>query len=74
MPKGIYYTKEFRSLIYINHVQNDETPNFIMARCLSDHPNNQISLKNLKSICNRLSHDPGFAGDYLLGAKTYGKS
>ena len=47
MPKGIYYTKEFRSLIYINHVQNDETPNFIMARCLSDHPNNRISLKNI---------------------------
>ena len=36
MPKGIYYTKEFRSLIYINHVQNDETPNLI------DHPNNRM--------------------------------
>lgn len=71
MPSGIYYTKEFRSLIFIsNHVQHGETPNFIMDRCLSDHPNNRVSLKYIKIICHRLSHDPALAGDYLLGAKT----
>lgn len=74
MPSGKYYPKEFRHLIYQNHVEFGLEPQFIMDHCLDrTNPDNAISLRYLTEICVNL-HDPAFAADYLNGAKTYNKT
>lgn len=75
MPKGKYYELVWRALIFRNHIIFNHDAEWIYRHCYSrpSDCNTDITLKYLKSLCVRL-HDPEFAMDYLLGAKTYNKT
>ena len=76
MPSGKSFSLEFRMLVFRNHVQHGYSAEWILKHCFAPDPNNMqnITLKYLKSLCNKLSSSPEFAQDYLLGAKAYRKS
>ena len=75
MPSGKSVSLEFRMLVFKNHVQHGHSAEWIMKHCFAPDLNNMqnITLKYLKSLCNKLSSSPEFAQDYLLGAIAYRK-
>ena len=63
-------------LVFRNHVQHGHSAKWIIKHCFVPDPNNiqNITLKYLNSLCNKLSSSPEFAQEKLLGAKNYRKS